>query len=91
MLASVETPLSKHELSAFFRNPSQRQYVACNNQILRNFFQGLEVREQRFAVERWVNAQPQCPTRKQAVAQFPDAPQRIVRAAVQSRMDRERR
>lgn len=50
-----------------------------------------EVREQRFAVERWVNAQPQCPTRKQAVAQFPDAPQRIVRAAVQSRMDRERR
>jgi uncharacterized protein YehS (DUF1456 family) len=48
ILASVETHLSKHELSAFFRNPSQRQYVECNNQILRNFFQGLEVREERF-------------------------------------------
>ncbi len=47
ILASVETRISKHELSAFFRNPSQRQYVACNNQILRNFFQGLEVLEDR--------------------------------------------
>lgn len=47
ILASVETRISKHELSAFFRNPSQRQYVECNNQILRNFFQGLEVLEDR--------------------------------------------
>lgn len=47
ILASVETRISKHELSAFFRNPAQRQYVACNNQILRNFFQGLEVLEDR--------------------------------------------
>ncbi len=47
ILASVETRISKHELSAFFRNPSQRQYVECNNQILRNFFQGLEVMEDR--------------------------------------------
>lgn len=47
ILASVETRISKHELSAFFRNPSQRQYVECNNQILRNFFQGLEVKEDR--------------------------------------------
>ena len=47
ILASVETRISKHELSAFFRNPSKRQYVPCNNQMLRNFFQGLEVLEDR--------------------------------------------
>jgi uncharacterized protein YehS (DUF1456 family) len=47
LLATVETRISKHELSAFFRSPSQRQYVDCNNQILRNFFQSLELRENR--------------------------------------------
>ncbi len=43
ILASVEMRMSKHELSALFRNPNQRQYVECNNQVLRNFFQGLEL------------------------------------------------
>lgn len=47
-------------------------------------------RDNRFAVERWVNAQPQCPNRKQVVAEFPNVPQRIIRAAIQSREDRER-
>ncbi len=47
ILASVEMRMSKHELSALFRNPNQRQYVECNNQVLRNFFQGLEVKEDR--------------------------------------------
>ncbi|MEN9333156.1 MAG: hypothetical protein RLY35_336 [Bacteroidota bacterium] len=47
ILASVEMRMSKHELSALFRNPNQRQYVECNNQVLRNFFQGLEVKENR--------------------------------------------
>jgi uncharacterized protein YehS (DUF1456 family) len=41
ILASVEMRMSKHELSALFRNPNQRQYVECNNQVLRNFFLGL--------------------------------------------------
>jgi len=50
-----------------------------------------EVRDQKFAVEKWVESQPTCPTRKEAAAQFPDAPQRVVKAAVQSREDRERR
>ncbi len=34
--------LSKHELSAFFRNPSQHQYRECKDQVLRNFLMGLQ-------------------------------------------------
>jgi hypothetical protein len=48
-----------------------------------------EVRDHKFAVEAWVNAQPALPSRKEAVAQFPDAPQRVIKAALQSRKDRE--
>lgn len=36
--------LSKHELSAFFRNPSQEQYRLCKDQILRNFLQGMQTK-----------------------------------------------
>lgn len=36
--------LSKHELSAFFRNPSQPQYRLCNQQVLRNFLHGLQIK-----------------------------------------------
>lgn len=36
--------VSKHELSAFFRNPSQRQYRKCNDQFLRNFLYGLQLK-----------------------------------------------
>ncbi|MCF8366477.1 MAG: DUF1456 family protein [Bacteroidales bacterium] len=32
--------ISKHELSAFFRNPTQSQYRPCKDQILRCFLQG---------------------------------------------------
>ncbi len=34
--------LSKHELSAFFRSPKQKQYRECQDQVLRNFLQGLQ-------------------------------------------------
>lgn len=44
MLKSVNFRLSKHELSAFFRNPSQSQYRDCKDQVLRNFLKGLQVR-----------------------------------------------
>jgi len=36
--------ISKHELSAFFRNPSQNQYRYCEDQFLRNFLHGLQVK-----------------------------------------------
>ena len=35
--------LSKHEISAFFRKPTQRQYRRCLDQFLRNFLEGLQV------------------------------------------------
>lgn len=34
--------ISKHELSAFFRNPSKDSYEPCMDQYLRNFFNGLQ-------------------------------------------------
>jgi len=42
ILGLVDMHISKHELSAFFRNPSQAQYRPCNDQILRNFLQGMQ-------------------------------------------------
>lgn len=36
--------ISKHELSAFFRNPDQMQYRPCENQVLRNFLHGLQIK-----------------------------------------------
>ncbi|MFT4679745.1 MAG: hypothetical protein ACI84C_001408 [Flavobacteriales bacterium] len=41
-LESVDRQISKHELSAFFRKPTQDQYRPCQNQILRNFLMGLQ-------------------------------------------------
>jgi len=39
----VDLRISKHELSAFFRNPNQTQYRPCKDQFLRNFLQGLQI------------------------------------------------
>lgn len=35
-------PLSKHELSAFFRKPDHQNYRECQAQVLRNFLKGLQ-------------------------------------------------
>jgi uncharacterized protein YehS (DUF1456 family) len=43
-LELVNFRISKHELSAFFRNPSQNQYRPCKDQILRNFIHGIQVK-----------------------------------------------
>lgn len=40
----VDLPISKHELSAFFRKPTQSQYRACKDQFLRNFLHGLQIK-----------------------------------------------
>ncbi|MBZ5488360.1 DUF1456 family protein [Halomonas aquamarina] len=34
--------LSAHELSAFFRKPSHKNYRECKDQVLRNFLMGLQ-------------------------------------------------
>ncbi|MBF9252433.1 DUF1456 family protein [Pontibacter sp. 172403-2] len=44
ILEMVNFRLSRHELSAFFRNPSQSQYRACKDQILRNFLHGMQLK-----------------------------------------------
>jgi uncharacterized protein YehS (DUF1456 family) len=36
--------LSKHELSAFFRRPDHHHYRACQDQVLRNFINGVQLR-----------------------------------------------
>ncbi|GHA72671.1 YehS family protein [Pontibacter akesuensis] len=36
--------LGRHELSAFFRNPSQSQYRDCKDQVLRNFLHGMQIK-----------------------------------------------
>jgi len=44
VLKLVDFKVSKPELSAFFRAPSQPQYRVCKDQILRNFLHGLQVK-----------------------------------------------
>ncbi|WP_266204392.1 YehS family protein [Pontibacter kalidii] len=44
ILLLADFRLSKHELSAFFRNPSQSQYRPLKDQILRNFLHGMQIR-----------------------------------------------
>ncbi len=36
--------LSKHELSAFFRKPTHKNYRDCKDQVLRKFLQGLQIK-----------------------------------------------
>ena len=40
----VDKKISPHELSAFLRSPEQKQYRPCNDQYLRNFIHGLQVK-----------------------------------------------
>jgi len=44
ILKLVDMRVGKHELSAFFRNPTQKQYKPCKDQILRNFIHGMQVK-----------------------------------------------
>lgn len=39
---SINKKISPHELSAFLRNPKQKQYRNCNDQYLRQFLSGLQ-------------------------------------------------
>jgi uncharacterized protein YehS (DUF1456 family) len=44
ILALADLPMSKHELSAFFRRPDHKNFRSCKDQILRNFLQGLQLK-----------------------------------------------
>lgn len=41
-LADLE--VSKHEINAIFRKPTQKQYRVCKDQFLRNFLHGLQIK-----------------------------------------------
>ncbi len=43
ILKLVNLKVSKHEINAFFRKPTQSQYRQCKDQILRNFIHGLQL------------------------------------------------
>ena len=44
IMSLANFPLSKHELSAFFRRPGHKHYRECKDQILRNFLKGLQLK-----------------------------------------------
>jgi len=44
ILERADLSISKHELSAFFRKPGHKHYRDCNDQILRNFLMGLQLK-----------------------------------------------
>jgi uncharacterized protein YehS (DUF1456 family) len=44
ILQSVDFDLSKHELSAFFRKSDHKHFRACQDQVLRNFLNGLQLK-----------------------------------------------
>lgn len=44
ILDLADLRISKHELSAFFRKPENKHYRVCKDQILRNFFTGLQLK-----------------------------------------------
>jgi uncharacterized protein YehS (DUF1456 family) len=44
LLSSVAVHISKHELSAFFRRAGHKHFRVCNDQILRNFLKGLQLK-----------------------------------------------
>ena len=44
LLSKAGKHISKHELSAFFRKPGQRQFRPCLDQVLRNFLYGLQLK-----------------------------------------------
>jgi len=44
ILGLADLPISKHELSAFFRRPDHKHYRVCKDQILRNFLKGVQLK-----------------------------------------------
>ena len=44
IMALANFPIGKHELSAFFRKPGHKHYRECQDQILRNFLKGAQLK-----------------------------------------------
>jgi uncharacterized protein YehS (DUF1456 family) len=44
LMTSAGLSIGKHELSAFFRRAGHKHYRACKDQVLRNFLQGIQLK-----------------------------------------------
>ncbi|VAW98789.1 Glutamate synthase [NADPH] large chain [hydrothermal vent metagenome] len=44
ILNMVEVDISKHELSAFFRKSTHKNFRACQDQVLRKFLKGMQLK-----------------------------------------------
>ena len=44
ILDMVEVDISKHELSAFFRKSTHKNFRACQDQVLRKFLKGIQLK-----------------------------------------------
>ncbi len=44
LMDMAKFPISEHELTAFFRKESHKNYRVCNDQVLRYFLNGLQVK-----------------------------------------------
>jgi uncharacterized protein YehS (DUF1456 family) len=44
ILGRADLSISKHELSAFFRKPGQKNYRDCQDQVLRKFLTGVQLK-----------------------------------------------
>jgi len=44
ILESADFVMSEHELSSFFRKPTNSHYRECKDQILRNFLKGVQIK-----------------------------------------------
>jgi len=44
ILSLANLPISKHELTAFFRRTDHKHYRVCKDQILRNFLNGVQIK-----------------------------------------------
>jgi uncharacterized protein YehS (DUF1456 family) len=44
IMALANLSISKHELSAFFRKPGHKHFRECQDQILRNFLKGMQLK-----------------------------------------------
>jgi uncharacterized protein YehS (DUF1456 family) len=44
ILGLSDLPISKHELSAFFRRPDHKHFRECKDQVLRNFLKGVQIK-----------------------------------------------
>lgn len=53
ILSLSNMQISKHELSAFFRKPGHKHYRECNDQILRNFLKGIQI---KYRDNKWPSA-----------------------------------